>query len=397
MVPRLRPFRAAGALLIATVLLLPVVAAEPAGGPYVARSMWSGKHLAGIDRLWLLLRDPWDAKPTGDGVRVAVIDTGIDPRHPDLEGTVVAWRDFIEDRPDPYDDHGHGTHVAAILAGRGHLQANPLSSYFLTGERGVAPGAHLLVAKAMRADGTGDDATVARAIRWAVDPNGDGDTADGASIINLSVGFDGPTASALDGPSALAIAAAVRAGVVVVVASGNDGTDHVLPPADAEGALVVGAVDSDGAVAAFSNWGPELDVVAPGIVVSAYPHDLDGNDLARDGYTGMAGTSMAVPFVAGVVALMMDADPALARTSLGADLSGKVDGIEEAVKSTARSTDDVRAGAGLIDAEGAVGRVDRGTDAWDPSFLVAAASLAIGVLAGAWLSRRRGRSGVVPS
>ncbi|MDX1610946.1 MAG: S8 family serine peptidase, partial [Candidatus Thermoplasmatota archaeon] len=101
----------------------------------VSESLWGVQENVGIGAVQQFItnygeRGFWQARPSGEGVRVAVIDTGLDPSHPDLQDVLACghcWRDLVANRAQPYDDHGHGTHVAGILAGRGHLQLNPLS------------------------------------------------------------------------------------------------------------------------------------------------------------------------------------------------------------------------------------------------------------------------------
>lgn len=345
---------------------------------YVAQSTWGIKYNIGLSKLWLLERPLWVEKVTGEGVRVAVIDTGIDPSHPDLQGVLDggAWKDFTGDKngrfhKEPYDDHGHGTHVAGIIAARGHFQPNPLRYYWIFGDRGVAPETTLLVAKAMNSQGTGDDATVAEAILWAMDPNGDGDLSDGADLINLSIGIEkgaSPKGSrGADGyvgvETRRAVMKAIKAGVVVVVSSGNDGKNTVSEPGSIPQVITVGAVDQDGSPADFSNHGRSLDLLAPGVLVSTFPKGLDTFDFSEDGYVGMAGTSMAAPVVTGVVALMMHADPSLREKSLERDLTKKVTLIEDVLKRTAdpvTGSTPEKSGSGIVNAHAAVSAVDRG-------------------------------------
>ncbi|MHB8587013.1 MAG: S8 family peptidase [Thermoplasmatota archaeon] len=379
--------------------LLPSIAAALPLTSDEAETIAPAKHAIGLDQMQYSLRDPWLERPAGRGVRVAIIDTGIDPTHPDLAGSVVAWHDFVNGQTTPYDDNGHGTHVAGILAGRGHLELDPLSGYFLTGETGVAPGADLIIAKAMNAQGLGTDTDVANAIRWCLDPDGDGNPADGASVISLSLGFADGGASSADSPVTQAIGDAVRDGAVVVVAAGNDGSNHVSALAEMPGVLVVGATDPTGAVASYSNYGAQVDVVAPGQIVSAYPDGLDAHGMFTDGYVGMAGTSMAVPLVAGTVALMMEADPSLATTSFAGDESQKAAEVTSIVRETAVPVESASGPDGgsakELNAYQAVRAVDQGTDQWDYGFLieVGTALATIGLMS-AWARRRSSRARV---
>ncbi len=384
-------------LPLTLALLLAAVPPSSAGAfltedtPYVAQSTWGVKSTVGIGEFALWGRSPWLEEPTGQDVRVAIIDTGIDASHPDLQDQPVLWKDFVGDAygsgsPVPYDDNGHGTHVAGIVAAGGHATPNPLSPYAVTGMRGMAPDADLLVAKAMGQDGRGDDATVARAVAWAVDPNGDGNLEDGADVINLSLGIEqprdtGPTAEPVVGSrTKAALQDAVSRGVVVVVSSGNQGLSHVSDPGNLDAVITVAAADRSGNVAEFSNHGRYLDVVAPGIIVSTYPTSLDVRDGRQDGYAGMAGTSMAAPVVTGLVALIMDANPGMGEKSTTRDMSSKVLAVQDLVRSYAEPNQEggERSSFGMVNAYASLRAVDVGTSSPD---LVAVAVL----LVGAWL------------
>ncbi len=373
--------RRLAAIALIVILLLPSAAA--AGGPLIAQSMWGTKGMIQIDKLWWLGRAPWSERVTGEGIRVAIVDTGMDPSHPDLGDSVVAWKDFVGDakgvrRDSAYDDHGHGTHVAGIVAARGHAQWNPLHYYWLSGMRGVAPGADLMVAKAINSRGFGTDESVAAAILWAMDPNGDGDLADGCHIINLSIGIERPSetsankAFVVGSETKRAVQLALARGIVVVASSGNEAKEMVAEPGDIPGVISVGATDREGNVAEFSNSGQLVDLVAPGVLVSAFPKILDTGDFAQDGYVGMAGTSMAAPIVSSVVALMMAADPTLAERSTVKNMNGKIELIQSTLKETAseiKGEGVLRGGAGLVNANAAVLAVDVGTSDLDWTFI----------------------------
>ncbi len=373
-------------LVFILVVLVALPAASAASGTLVAQSMWGTKAQIDIEKLWWVERPVWLERVAGRGIRIGVVDTGIDATHPDLEDVVVGFRDFTGDRrgvfrEEPYDDHGHGTHVAGIIAGRGHLQWNPLHYYWLSGMRGVAPEAELLVAKAINHRGFGTDQTVADSIVWAMDPNGDGDLSDGCNIINLSIGIERPSETG-DRPAFLvgsetkrAIQLALAQGVAVVVSSGNEASVVVAEPGDIYGVISVGAIDRDDNVPAFSNSGQYLDLVAPGVIVSSYPVALDTFDFAQDGYVGMAGTSMAAPVVTAVIALMMEADPALAAKSTTKNQNGKLEFIQKTLADTADPLGAVhmeRAGAGSVNAYAAVKAVDVGDASIDWAFLLMA-------------------------
>jgi hypothetical protein len=227
---------------------------------------------------------------------VAVLDTGIDSTHPALAGKVIGGYDFVDDDADPMDDHGHGTHVAGIIAAEG----GPMT--------GVAPGVRLLAYKVLNAEGRGTTSGVIMAIERALDPNGDGDFSDRADVANLSLGDRGRP----DSPLSRAVDLAVAEGMVVCVAAGNDGRfHHIGSPAGAARAITVGASateEGSAVLAYFSSRGPATgnaaikpDVIAPGqSILSTW---------LNHGYREASGTSMATPYVAGLAALLLEEHP----------------------------------------------------------------------------------------
>ncbi len=381
-------------LLVVSAALAPMAAAQQDGAEQgerlVSQSLWGVKQSVGLT----LAREYatnygerafWEERPDGEGVRVAIVDTGIDLDHPDLATSLACghcWRDLVNQRPAPYDDHGHGTHVAGILAGRGHTQLNPLESYFPTGARGIAPGAELIVAKAMNASGTGKDARVAEAVSWSLDPDGDPATDDGADIIHLSLGIEDPSQRTVPGGPRVdtgseteqAVRRAIEAGVFVVMSAGNQGREEAAPPAGVDGVIAVGALDGSGRVLSFSNTGRHVDVYAPGVVTSAWPLGLD-EDGIEDGYTGLAGTSQAAPVVSGVLALALEAGPSL-QAGGGAT---KVAHMEELVQRTGQPVDQGPAGAVQVDAAAVVASQDAGADgmAWGVVIMFTLLALAL--------------------
>jgi membrane-anchored mycosin MYCP len=233
----------------------------------------------------------------GSGVRVAVVDSGVDPGHPQLRGRVAAGRDYLRGNPDGRQDCvGHGTAVASIIAAR---PAGGVAFH------GLAPGATIVPVRiseqeeiAGRAVGVrGSSADFARAIDWAADPAG-GD----AQVINLSL------ATTRDDPRVRrAVRRAVARGVVVVAAVGNDGEPargNPTPyPAAYPDVIGVGAIGADGSRAPYSQHGAYVDVMAAGdrVTVAAPPA----------GHTRAAGTSYAAPFVAATAALLRQRFPTL--------------------------------------------------------------------------------------
>ncbi len=256
-----------------------------------------------------------------DDLVVAVIDTGIDATHVDLAGKVLAFADFTVSpatERSPYDDQGHGTHVAATIAGSGVARDDRL-------EQGVAPGAALVGAKVLDGTGGGYDSWVIAGIDWVVANK----AARGIEVVNLSLGSDG-CSNGLD-PVSQAVNRAVDAGLVVVVAAGNDGDSGsctIGSPAAAAKAITVGAMAdvtrAAGAtelnLAYFSSRGPTADgrfkpdLTAPGVDVTSAAMGTG------TGYVAHSGTSMATPFVAGTAALMLEANlsltPALIKSAL---------------------------------------------------------------------------------
>jgi subtilisin family serine protease len=218
--------------------------------------------------------DHWKAT-RGKNIKVAVLDTGIDEAHPDLKDAIDDARDFTRSRFGPVDRHGHGTHTAGTIAARQND----------VGVVGVAPDCRLLIGKVLGDDGSGSSATVAAGIDWACDS--------GSDLISLSLGSPEPDDTLL-----AAVERASAKGKFIIAAAGNDGRDNSVGyPARWRDTIAVAAVDRDGRVAQFSSRGPEVDIAAPGEdILSTW---LNG------GYARLSGTSMATPFVSGVVALAL--------------------------------------------------------------------------------------------
>ncbi|GMA36739.1 S8 family serine peptidase [Demequina litorisediminis] len=242
-----------------------------------------------VDEQWGLdavgSRDSWEYA-TGDGVVIAIVDTGVDDGHRDLRRQMVRGIDLVDGDRKAKDENGHGTHVAGIAA----AAANDY------GTIGAAPLAKIMPIRALNADGAGSNESIAEGIDWAVEH--------GADVINLSLDETGLLGRIeKGGPVNDAITRADEAGVVVVAASGNAGEVgqqyrfgvHVL---------VVNASNKAGAAAYFSNVGDARAVAAPGVdilsTVPTYPTTMFPE--GSDGYATMAGTSMAAPLVAGVAA-----------------------------------------------------------------------------------------------
>lgn len=212
----------------------------------------------------------WDTA-TGVGVTVAVIDTGIEMTHPDLQGKVTKGYDFVNDKDSPEDDNGHGTHVSGIvIAARNNI-----------GTVGVSHGTSVMPVKVLNSAGSGYISDVAKGIYWATD--------NGAQVINLSLGAPVDTDILRK-----AVNYATSKGVLMVAAAGNDYGAPCQYPAAYSNVICVVATDSSNRLASFSNVGGEL--AAPG--VSNYSTFLEGS------YRYLSGTSMAAPHVAGSLAIL---------------------------------------------------------------------------------------------
>ncbi|MDE2491392.1 MAG: S8 family serine peptidase [Elusimicrobia bacterium] len=212
----------------------------------------------------------------GAGVKVAVVDTGIDCTHPDLQCDFSAGMNILDPSSQPMDDNEHGTHVAGTIAGRGN--GGPL---------GVAPKATLIPVKVLDANGSGSLSDIVKGIEWAAD--------NGADVINMSLG--GPSGSAA---MERAVKYALSKGVVVVAAAGNSGPnpDTVGYPAGYPGVIAVAASDSNDQVADFSSRGSAVAFIAPGVNVTS--------TVPGGGTATLSGTSMASPHVAGLAALAIE-------------------------------------------------------------------------------------------
>ena len=189
---------------------------------------------------------------TGAGVNVAVIDTGIDLNHPDLQAAYAGGYNVFEPAKLPIDDNTHGTHVAGTIAATNNA----------FGVVGAAPGVKLWAVKALDQTGKGDDAWIAAALDWVI---GKQRELGGRWVVNMSLG------SAVQGGhlEEEAVERALRAGVILVAAAGNRGAAFLDYPAVYPGVIAVGAVGTDGRRAEFSSWGLNMPVVAPGVMVES--------------------------------------------------------------------------------------------------------------------------------
>jgi len=254
----------------------------------------------------------WASGYDGTGIKIAILDTGIDSTHPDLDDLddnpltndpkVLVQEDFTDDYSFS-DMFGHGTHVASIAAGTGEASGGLY--------KGVAPGANLWNLKVLNRYGYGYDSWIINGINEATyGADGIPDSGDEADIISMSLG-----GGATDGedPLSLAVNNAVDAGIVVVLAAGNSGSSFSIgTPGAADKVITVGATDDYDNLAGFSSRGPTLDyrvkpdVVAPGVdIIAARASGTSMGTPLNDLYTSASGTSMATPHVAGASAILL--------------------------------------------------------------------------------------------
>jgi len=292
----------------------------------------------------------WDVT-RGEGVTVAVIDTGIAPVD-DLDASrIVPGWNFVNGTADATDDNGHGTHVAGTIAqstGNGK------------GVAGMAPLAKLMPIKVLSASGSGNSYDIAAGIRWAVDH--------GARVLNLSLG---------GGSRSLAMESAVdyakRRGVLVVCAAGNSGSRGVSYPAAYSGSLAVSAVGPQGRSAPYTTYGPEVALAAPGGDKSqgeeaGVLQQTIGEDGSGSAYRWFQGTSMATPHVAGAAALV---------ESLGINDPGAVQRLLTSTAKNAPEKSAEKYGAGLLDAAAAVRKATLTFGLWRLAFALLGAFFAV--------------------
>lgn len=247
----------------------------------------------------------------GRGVKVAVLDTGIDTTHPELQGRVISRTSFIDS--DGFDRQGHGTHVAGIIVGQGIREVTDNGE--TNSARGVSPGASLLVGQICDEQGFCSEGDIMKGIEWAVEQEAD--------VINLSLGSGLYMDHCDTDPLAAKVNWAVDQGVSIVAGAGNGGEygEGVLAPACASKAIAVGAVDRTDVRPVWSSYGKAIDMVAPGVgVLSIYPCANAGT-CPEPAYWKGYGTSMATPHVAGAVALLKEEFPNLTPADLYAALT----------------------------------------------------------------------------
>jgi thermitase len=264
----------------------------------------------------------WNVTRGIEDIEIAIVDTGVDLDHPDLKNRLVKGYNVIDDRSEPDDDNGHGTHVAGIIASETNNNE---------GVAGMTWFSKIMPIKAMGAKGYGTTFDIAKGIVWAVDH--------GADVINLSLGNYQPS-NVLEE----AVRYAFEKNVVMVSAAGNDGSDQPTYPSAYPEVLSVSAVDYNGNRASFSNYGDYIDIAAPGVYIPS--------TYFNQQYAALSGTSMAAPHVAGLAALILSANPDLKSSQV-------IRIIKKSAIDLGDKGKDINYGNGLIDVNSALQEASR--------------------------------------
>jgi serine protease AprX len=351
-----------------------IVADNPVFGFGYASSLDITNLAIGLDKV----AAPTAGGPTGAGVGVAILDSGIATTSDLGSSRIVGWKDFVNKQKAPYDDAGHGTFVAGLIAGDGTASL-PLDQggYATVQFRGVAPQANIIGVKVLDSTGQGRSSSVMAGVLWAIAHKNQYNI----RVLNLSIGSN-PVAPTDFDPIATAVEFAWKNGITVVCAAGNEGEfgpGGILSPGDSPYVITVGASDTrqtattrDDAVTYYSSVGPTLwdefakpDVVAPGnrlislrvqgsYIDTTFPQNLipvvNYAPTAPAGtapsYLMLSGTSTSAPVGAGVAALMIGKDPSLSPDDVKVRMMGTADPLPGASR--------FQQGAGLIDAAGAL-------------------------------------------
>ncbi|MFE2022365.1 S8 family serine peptidase [Streptomyces sp. NPDC059499] len=314
-------------------------------GTGVAKLWLDGRVKANLKESVPLIGAPeaWAAGYNGKGVKVAVLDTGIDANHPDFAGLIDGTASFVPGEA-VTDVNGHGTHVAGTIVGSGAASGGD--------NKGVAPGADLYVGKVLGGvEGYGQDSWIIAGMQWAAET--------GADVVNMSLGDSYPTDGS-DPMSRTVDALSAQYGTLFVIAAGNSGPESISAPGAAAAALTVAATDKQDQLANFSSTGPltysgamKPDIAAPGVDITAArsQHMTDGGEGL---YRTISGTSMATPHVVGAAAILAQQHP---------DWNGAQ--LKEHLMSTAKGLDagysPYEVGTGRLDVAAAVRTTVRGT------------------------------------
>ncbi|MFD6492735.1 S8 family serine peptidase [Streptomyces sp. NPDC060188] len=310
------------------------------------KKLWlDAKVRATLDRSTKQVHAPeaWAAGYDGKGTKVAVLDTGVDADHPDLEGRITASENFT-DSPDTSDHQGHGTHTTSTVGGTGAASDGR--------QKGVAPAADLLNGKVLNDYGSGETSWIIAGMQWAVDQ--------GADVVSMSLG--NPARTDCTDPMSAAAEELARSSknTLFVIAAGNTGPspNSVSSPGCAPSVLTVGAVDRDDSTASFSSRGPAFgshtlkpEITAPGVDISA----ANAGGRGVYAYQSMSGTSMATPHVAGAAAIVRQRHPDWTAQQIKAAL---VSAADADIPGDVRET-----GGGRLDVKAAVDETVLGTPA----------------------------------
>ncbi|MFD9048446.1 S8 family peptidase [Streptomyces zaomyceticus] len=311
---------------------------SPSLGAGVAKLWLDGRVKASLKESVPLIGAPeaWAAGYDGKGVKVAVLDTGIDVNHPDFAGLIDGTASFVPGEA-VTDVNGHGSHVAGTIVGSGAASGGD--------NKGVAPGADLFVGKVLGgAEGHGQDSWVMAGMQWAAES--------GADVVNMSLGDSYPTDGS-DPMSQTVDALSAQYGTLFVTAAGNSGPESISAPGAAASALTVAATDKQDRLASFSSTGPlaysggmKPDIAAPGVdITAARSQEMTGG--GEGPYRTISGTSMATPHVVGAAAILAQQHP---------DWTGAQ--LKEHLMSTARGLDGgyspYEVGTGRLDVAAAV-------------------------------------------
>lgn len=245
--------------------------------PYTREDIYSlqeADQLFGWEITSFNLPEKWKLSQ-GEGVKIAVIDTGCDLDHTDLKNNLLQGKNFVEKNKDPIDVNGHGTHVCGTICAENNL----------FGMVGVAPKSKVIPIKALDNRGNGNPDSIAEAIIWAVDQ--------GADLITMSLGSPHPVESIRK-----SVLYALSKKVVTFCAAGNAGNTHeIFYPANYPETIGIGAIDEKFERASFSCTGTDLDFLAPGVKIFS--------TVPKNWYAFMSGTSMSNPFATGCAALLL--------------------------------------------------------------------------------------------
>lgn len=297
--------------------------------PYFTALQWDMRQIG--------MPAAWDLRPSAPSVTVAVLDTGVDLTHPDLQANVLAndGYNFLNDTTDVQDDQGHGTAVAGIIGAVGNNGE---------GIAGEAWRTRILPVKVLDSSGRGPDSAMVKGIIYAADH--------GANVINISSTGTGFSAALQD-----AVAYAQQQGALVVAAAGNTGNQGNAPvyPAALDGVLAVAASDQQNALASFSQHGSFVALAAPGVNVPSTTWAGAGRGL----YAAQSGTSIAAPHVSGAAALIWALRPDLSATA-----------VADAITSTVHPGASDDPGTGVLDVAAALTSVRLGVRPAQPDKVV---------------------------